>query len=213
MSTRGALPPTPPMQSDGGFDGRQSPSSASQSSYSATSAQPYYYAPSAISAINNVDVETQRQHVSALPRRVSMPTSMAYQQSPYNTSQYNISPVQPSMSSYYPNPMQPTPPHSQVSSLYYQRPLPQVCSLYFCSYCTESNNRIAVPSIVDASISHVNTFLGSKPMATPPLHLTIFSCIISSITRSLHLPDMQQGIFSTFKSKNSLSFTHWREAI
>ena len=52
--------------------------------------------------------------------------SMAYNQSPYNGSQYSMSPQQ-SLSSYYSGPMQSTPPpQPQVSGLYYQRPLPQV---------------------------------------------------------------------------------------
>jgi hypothetical protein len=131
MSTRGALPPTPPMQSDSGFDGRQSPSTASNSGYSVASAPGYYFNTSSVSAINNMEPHAQRQHVPAVSRRVSMPsTSMTYTQSPYNGSQYSASPSQQSMSSYYPSPMQPTPPQSQVSGLYYQRPLPQV---YFTS--------------------------------------------------------------------------------
>ena len=127
MSTRGALPPTPPMQSDAGFDGRQSPSSASTSGYSVVSAPGYYYAPG--SAINNMEPHSQRQHVPALTRRVSMPaTSMAYSQSPFNGSQYSMSPSQQSMSSYYSSPIQHSQPQSQISGLYYQRALPQVCS-------------------------------------------------------------------------------------
>jgi hypothetical protein len=123
MTTRGALPPTPPMQPESVFDGRQSPSAGSNSGYSVVSAPGYYFAPS-VSAINNVEPHAQRQHVPQ--RRVSMPaTSVAYAQSPYNGSQYAVSPQQ-SMSSYYPSPMQQTPPQSQISGLYYQRPLPQV---------------------------------------------------------------------------------------
>jgi len=124
VSTRGTLPPTPPMQSEPGFDGRQSPSSMSNSSHSVVSATGYYYPPP-VSAINNVEPYSQRQHVPGPARRVSMPATMAYQQSPYsNSSQY--SPSQQSMSSYYSSPMQQTPPQSQISGLYYQRPLPQV---------------------------------------------------------------------------------------
>lgn len=126
MSSRGALPPTPPMQSDSGFDGRQSPSAASNSGYSVVSAPGYYFTPNSVSAINNMEPHAQRQHVPTLTRRVSMPaTSMAYNQSPYNGSQYTASPSQQSMGSYYSSPMQPTPPQSQISGLYYQRPLPQ----------------------------------------------------------------------------------------
>jgi hypothetical protein len=129
MSSRGALPPTPPMQSDSGFDGRQSPSAGSNSGYSVqsvASAPTYYFNPS---AINNVEPHSQRQHIPNVQRRVSMPAqSMAYAQSPYSGSAYTVSPQQ-SMSSYYSSPMQPTPPQSQISGLYYQRPLPQVCSI------------------------------------------------------------------------------------
>ncbi len=132
MSTRGALPPTPPMQSESGFDGRQSPSAGSNSGYSVVSAPGYYFTPASVSAINNVEPHHQRQPIPQ--RRVSMPaTSVAYAQSPYNGSQYTVSPQQ-SMSSYYPSPMQQTPPQSQISGLYYQRPLPQVrpsCKLQF----------------------------------------------------------------------------------
>jgi hypothetical protein len=129
MSSRGALPPTPPMQSDSGFDGRQSPSAGSNSGYSVqsvASAPSYYFHASAVSAINNVEPHAQRQHVpAAAPRRVSMPANtMVYAQSPYNGSQYTVSPQQ-SVSSYYSSPMQPTPPQTQISGLYYQRPLPQ----------------------------------------------------------------------------------------
>jgi len=128
MSSRGTLPPTPPMQSDGGFDGRQSPSAASNSSYSGVSTTGYYFASSTASAINNVEPHAQRQHIPAMPqRRVSMPAAaLAYQQSPYSTSQYTMSPSAQSMSSYYPSPMQATPPQAQVQGLYYQRTLPQV---------------------------------------------------------------------------------------
>ena len=127
MSSRGALPPTPPMHSESGFDGRQSPSNASNSGYSVASAPAYYFNPSSATAINNLEPHAQRQQSQNVTRRVSMPsTTMAYAQSPYNTSQYSTSPMPQTMSSYYPGPMQPTPPQTQVSGLYYQRPLPQV---------------------------------------------------------------------------------------
>lgn len=122
---RGNLPPTPPMQSDSGFDGRQSPSAASTSQYSVVSAPGYYFAPN--SAINNVEPHAQRQVPAQVNRRVSMPaSSVSFSQPPYGASPYNVSPGAQSMSSYYSSPMQPTPPQQQVSGLYYQRPLPQV---------------------------------------------------------------------------------------
>jgi hypothetical protein len=126
MNTRGALPPTPPMQAES-FDGRQSPSAGSASGYSVASAPGYYFSPP-VSAINNVEAHHQRQHMANVPqRRVSMPAApMAYNQPAYNVSQYTMSPGQQSMSSYYASPMQAPPPQSQISGLYYQRPLPQV---------------------------------------------------------------------------------------
>ena len=127
MSSRGALPPTPPMQSDSGFDGRHSPSTASNSGSPVVSAPEYYFAPDSVSAINNVEPHSQRQHIPALTRRVSMPTtSMAYTQSPFREPHYTASPSQHSMSSYYSSPVQATPPQSQISSLHYQRSFPQV---------------------------------------------------------------------------------------
>lgn len=121
MSSRGALPPTPPMQAEPGFDGRQSPA-ASTSGYSVASAPGYYFSPSA-SAINNIEPHTQRQLVQEFPRRVSMPSNLGYTQPPYSAPQYS-----PNQQSYYPSPMQSNPPQSQVSGLYYQRSLPQVCT-------------------------------------------------------------------------------------
>jgi hypothetical protein len=128
MNARGALPPTPPMQAES-FDGRQSPSAGSASGYSVASAPGYYFSPP-VSAINNVEPHSQRQQMASIPqRRVSMPAApMAYNQPAYNASQYTMSPGQQSMSSYYASPMQAPPPQSQISGLYYQRPLPQVSS-------------------------------------------------------------------------------------
>jgi uncharacterized Zn-finger protein len=140
MSSRGALPPTPPMQPESGFDGRQSPSNASNSGYSVASAPGYYFNPSATSIINTVESQPQRQQAHTVTRRVSMPaTSVTYAQSPYGSSQYTASPVQQPMSSYYPSPMQATPPQSQVSGLYYQRPLPQV-SISFLIFAALTNH-------------------------------------------------------------------------
>ncbi|KAM3078720.1 hypothetical protein ACMFMG_006586 [Clarireedia jacksonii] len=123
MSSRGALPPTPPMHSEGGFDGRQSPSQASISSYSVASAPSYYFNPSQVSAINNLEPHAQRQSIPAVSRRVSLPaSSIAYTQSPFSGS-FTMSPGAQSMSSFYSSPIQA--PLPQVSGLYYQRPLPQ----------------------------------------------------------------------------------------
>lgn len=190
MSTGGTLPPTPPMSSEAGFDGRQSPSTASHSSFSVVSAPSYYYTPSTISAINNVDPESQRQHIPNVSRRVSMPAAMTYSQNPFNGSQYNASPGQQSMSSYYPSPLQPTPPQSQVSGLYYQRPLPQVSSSSPSSV-SQTNEPTAISTTINASTSHAHPIIWSKSLATSPLYLPIFSCLISPVARSLHLSNLQ----------------------
>jgi hypothetical protein len=195
---RGALPPTPPMQSDSGFDGRQSPA-GSTSGYSVASAPGYYFGPTQVPAINNVEPHTQRQHVPALQRRVSMPaTAMAYAQSPYNGSQYAVSPQQ-SMSSYYSSPMQPTPPQSQISGLYYQRPLPQVCYPALGDISEpKTNKKKAIPTTFNAGLSYADTIIWRKPMATSSLHLTIFCSLFPPISRSVYLPNLQQSILETF---------------
>ncbi|KAJ5051856.1 uncharacterized protein L3040_001624 [Drepanopeziza brunnea f. sp. 'multigermtubi'] len=129
MASRGALPPTPPMHSDAGYDGRHSPSAASSSSYSAASAPGYYFSPSGASPINsNVEPSAQRPQAPPLQRQASLPSAnLSYAPTPYNnnTTPYAVSPQQ-SMGAYYPNPMQPAAPApSHMSGLYYQRPLPQ----------------------------------------------------------------------------------------
>lgn len=128
MSTRGTLPPTPPMQSDSQYDGRQSPSTASNSGYSVASAPGYYYPPPPSSTISNVEPQPQRQHSQPMPQRRVSGHQMGYaqQQAPFAGPQYAVGPGPQQMSSYYPNPMQQAPPQSQISGLYYQRPLPQV---------------------------------------------------------------------------------------
>jgi hypothetical protein len=109
------LPPTPPMQADSGFDGRQSPSTSSISQFSVVMAPSYYYP----SAINNVEPHAQRQLSHSVQRRVTIP----YSTPAYSPLSYTASPQ--SMNSYYPPPTQSTPPQQQLSGMYYQRPLPQ----------------------------------------------------------------------------------------
>lgn len=108
---RSALPPTPPMTSDASFEGYNSPSTKSVSQLSVASN--YYY--ESATPLGHVESEV-RHHVPRVPVQTS-----AYQPH-YAPSSYMS---QPAMASYYP-PMQPTPPpQSQISGLYYQRPLPQ----------------------------------------------------------------------------------------
>lgn len=119
LSSRGALPPTPPMHSDAGFEGRRSPSTASPTSQFPGQAPGYYYESATGPAAMNS--EAQRQPAPAIQRRVSMP-QMGYSQSPYGGSQYNPA----SSSQYYSSPLQTSPPPPQAPGMYYQRPLPQV---------------------------------------------------------------------------------------
>lgn len=154
MSSRGALPPTPPMQSESGFDGRQSLSTAPNSGYSVVSAPGYYYPPNTGSAINSTKPHAQHQHVPSSTRRVSMPPSiMTHDQSPYNGYHYTPSPSQQSMSSYYSSPMQPTPPQSQISGLYYQRPLPQVLSPHSKLPSQLTSNQQFLPPLMPVSVT------------------------------------------------------------
>lgn len=111
------------MQPDPGFDRRRSPSTASNSGYSVASA-PGSFLSGSVSTMNSVDSLVHRQSVSAPTRRVSMPTGQVTYRAPFNPSHYSAN----SMSSYYTNPMQPGAPNAQISGLYYQRPMPQVCS-------------------------------------------------------------------------------------
>ncbi|PKS09541.1 hypothetical protein jhhlp_004158, partial [Lomentospora prolificans] len=105
---RGGMPPTPPMTSDASFDGYPSPATKSVTGIPVGN---YYY--------ETTPPLEEPRHMTPVVSRVPVQTSYPQQSygSPYMT--------QPSLASYYP-PMQPTPPpQPQISSLYYQRPLPQ----------------------------------------------------------------------------------------
>jgi hypothetical protein len=52
-----------------------------------------------------------------------------------------------------------------------------------------------------------------KSLATSPLHLTIIPSQLSSITRPLHLPNMQQSIFTAQQPSYPQSQPHRREAL
>jgi hypothetical protein len=211
MSSRGALPPTPPMQADSTFDGRQSPSVASNSGYSVVSVPSCYF--NAAPAINNLEPHAQRQHIPTLPRRVSGPaTPLTYNQSPFNGSQYTASPSQHSMSSYYSSPMPTAPPQPQISGLYYQRPLPQVCFPSSLPAAVEANHEAAIPTYDHARISHAHS-IGGEPLATSSLHLPIIRCRLSAIAGSIHMSHVQQGLLASVQFEDSLSQPHGREAI
>ncbi|KAL1884223.1 hypothetical protein VTK73DRAFT_5359 [Phialemonium thermophilum] len=115
---RSVLPPTPPMSSDASFDGYNSPSTRSVSQLSVASG---YYFESTPPPMSQVETDP-RHHMSTGLSRLPMQASSYQPQFAAAAASYL---AQPTMSSYYP-PMQPTPPpQPQISSLYYQRPLPQ----------------------------------------------------------------------------------------
>jgi hypothetical protein len=116
--SRAAMPPTPPMSTDASFEGYGSPSAKSVSQVSVISAPNYYY-----ESTPPLENEVHRQHMTASIPRVPI-QAPAYSQQAYAASSYM---GQPAMASYYPPPMHPAPAHSQISGLYFQRPLPQVC--------------------------------------------------------------------------------------
>ena len=117
---RTALPPSPPMSSDASFEGYNSPSTRSVSQISNGPAGQYFFE----TAPPLSQMDASAQPISAPAPRVSVQPSTY--QSQFAAPSY-IS--QPSMPAYYPSSIQaaaPAPP--PMSSLYFQRPLPQVSS-------------------------------------------------------------------------------------
>lgn len=116
QSVRQGIPPTPPMTSETSFDGYNSPSNKSVSQLPATG---YYF--EATPPPGHMEMEP-RPHMTSVSR---VPVQAPFAQSAYSAP-YGMAPSNP-MAAYYPT-MQPTPPpqQPQISSLYYQRPLPQV---------------------------------------------------------------------------------------
>ncbi|KAI1321879.1 hypothetical protein F5Y16DRAFT_388185 [Xylariaceae sp. FL0255] len=111
--TRSALPPTPPMSTDASFEGYNSPSTKSVSVVSGSS-NFYYETTPPLEDIH-------RQSISASVPRMAM-QAQPYSQPTFTSSYLN----QPSLSSYYAPSIPPAPPaQSQISGLFYQRPLPQ----------------------------------------------------------------------------------------
>lgn len=110
---RGGMPPTPPMGSDASFDNYSSPAAKSISGIHGVPGPGYYY--------ETTPPLEEPRHMSPALGRVPL-------QGPYPQQSFGSSYMpQPALASYYP-PMQPTPPpQSQITGLYYQRPLPQVC--------------------------------------------------------------------------------------
>lgn len=116
VSNSRGLPPTPPMQ-DLSYDGRQSPSASSQ--YSVVSAPQQQSS----SYFNNME-GVQQRHQAQPPRRVSY---NGYAQSQYAPAPQYYGSVMPNHQS-----------SSQVTDLYYQRPLPPV-SYTLCNKITMTN--------------------------------------------------------------------------
>jgi hypothetical protein len=118
VMARTALPPSPPMSSDASFEGYNSPSTKSVSQLS--SGSNYYF--EATPPLGQMEADAR--HMAAAVPRVSLQAS-TYHQPHFAAPTFMGQTVMPS---YYP-PMQPTPPpQSQISGLYYQRPLPVCCS-------------------------------------------------------------------------------------
>ncbi|KAK3367084.1 hypothetical protein B0T24DRAFT_535006 [Lasiosphaeria ovina] len=115
MMGRGILPPSPPMSSDASFEGYNSPATKPMSQLS--NQQNYYF--ETTPPLSQIEADARHMAAAVAPR-VSVHAS-AYQPQ-FAAPTYM---TQPAMASYYP-PMQPNPQQqSQMSGLYYQRPLPQ----------------------------------------------------------------------------------------
>ncbi|KAK3939421.1 hypothetical protein QBC46DRAFT_148720 [Diplogelasinospora grovesii] len=118
LMARTALPPSPPMSSDASFEGYNSPSTKSVSQLS--SGSNYYF--EATPPLGQMEADAR--HMAAAVPRVSLQASTYQPQ--FSAPTFMGQTVMPS---YYP-PMQPTPPpQSQISGLYYQRPLPAFSTL------------------------------------------------------------------------------------
>ncbi|MCJ1409680.1 hypothetical protein MMC19_003762, partial [Ptychographa xylographoides] len=114
VSNPRALPPTPPLQPESGFDcGNQSPSVASTRSSNAALQQ------HSGSAINDPDPNKQRQHHPQPSESYSLPRQPV--QSPYLGSPYANS---PNSGSAYPYASPSSHPSVASSGMYYQQPLP-----------------------------------------------------------------------------------------
>ncbi|OTB04656.1 hypothetical protein M426DRAFT_58153 [Hypoxylon sp. CI-4A] len=112
VNNRAVLPPTPPMSSDASFEGYNSPSTRS---VSVVSAPNYYYE----TTPPLEDVHRQQMAAAAVPR---MPIqTQAYSQPAFAAPYLG----QPAIPPYYAAIPGAQAAQSQISGLYYQRPLPQ----------------------------------------------------------------------------------------
>ncbi|KAI0454017.1 hypothetical protein F5B21DRAFT_261355 [Xylaria acuta] len=111
--SRAALPPTPPMSTDASFEGYNSPSTKSLTQVPVISGTANYY----YETTPPVE-DIHRQHMNPVMSRLPM-QPQSYAPQAFASSYLN----QPGMSTYYTPPL-PTA-QSQISGLFYQRPLPQ----------------------------------------------------------------------------------------
>ncbi|KAL2258070.1 hypothetical protein VTK26DRAFT_8756 [Humicola hyalothermophila] len=109
------LPPSPPMSSDASFEGFNSPSTRSVSQV--PNGSNYYF--ETTPPLQLESDARQMTTAAAIPR---VPNQTSAYQSQFATQTYIN---QPAMNYSYPPMQAPTPTQPQVSSLYYQRPLPQ----------------------------------------------------------------------------------------
>ena len=113
MSNPNAIPPSPPIDPQLGFDGsHQSPSATS--SHSSTSAPQYFGG-----AINNIEPHQQRQLPPSSHPGPSMPPQPSH--SPYQNSPY---PPSPSAAGNYSYPSPAHPSNTGGHAMFFQRPLP-----------------------------------------------------------------------------------------
>lgn len=189
--SKNALPLTPPMSSDISFDGRRSPSSRSP-----TSSQDYFH-----ESTPPADEGRRLPHTAG-----STPRSHVAQAS------YSQRSYAPTYATQPPPPMQPNGPGP-----YYQRPLPAVCSaplyppnvsLFFVQLLTCA---IDFPSYV-CFCAFGGCLVRQQPVATPPLHLANICRILSPVSGSLHLPDLQQGLLAAELSSHPQPLPYRREA-
>jgi len=76
-----------------------------------------------------------------------------------------------------------------------------------------SETSSSVPPAINARLSYSHAILRRKSMAASPLHLTIVCGFVSSVSRSLHLPDLQQSLLKALQLTNPLALSHWRETL
>ncbi|KAI2639322.1 hypothetical protein GGS21DRAFT_424265 [Xylaria nigripes] len=114
-SSRAALPPTPPMSTDSSFEGYNSPSIKSLTQVPLVSESTNYYYETTPPAD-----DVHRQHMSPTVPRLPV-QAQPYSPPSYASSSYSS---QPAMSNYYTQPLS-SGQSSQMSGLFYSRPLPQ----------------------------------------------------------------------------------------